>query len=110
MGRHGVLASEKLTEQAFSISVYAVIDATAAVSSDEISDTLDYSAVAEVVSGIVSLQSYDLLERLCFVIADAILAAFAPLEVRVKVKKLHPPMDVPLAYAAVEMTLSRDVS
>ena len=110
MGRHGVLASEKLTEQAFSISVYAVVDSSLAAGSDEISDTLDYSAVAEMVSSIVSLQSYDLLERLCFVIANAILEAFSPLEVRVKVKKLHPPIDTPLAYAAVEMTLSRGVS
>ncbi len=107
MGRHGVLETEKLHEQAFAVSVWAELDASGAVKSDSISETLDYSALAALVVKIVSRQSFDLLERLCFVIASEVMEAFSPREVRVKVKKLHPPMDVSVAYAAVEMTLAR---
>ena len=103
-GRHGVLAHERECEQDFSVSVRAVVEVGLAVAGDDIEHALDYSRLAQLVTGIVADRSFFLIETLCSEIASAIMSNFAPRSLWVKVKKLRPPMDANVSWAAVEMS------
>jgi dihydroneopterin aldolase len=71
--------------------------------SDDLSGTVDYGWVVEVVRGIVEGDEFKLLERLAAVIADAL---WEPLELtllEVAVTKPAPPVAIPITAARVEV-------
>lgn len=86
-GRHGVHAHEKETAQDFLISIRIDVDTLSAARSDDLADTVDYSAVARVVREIVEGESYNLIERLASVIAERILEDARIERVRVSIRK-----------------------
>lgn len=107
-GCHGVLEVEKKEPQPFAVSITALVDISEAVSTDNLKSTLDYSSLTEIVKTIVTVNSFDLLERLCYEIAAKLMKEFSPYSLTVKVKKLKPLMDADVQYAAVELTLQGD--
>jgi len=70
LGVHGVLPEEQARPQPFEIDVELEVDLTAAGESDELDDTVDYSAVSEAASRVVKSERYHLLERLATRIAE----------------------------------------
>ena len=64
LGTHGVLPEEQLRPQPFEVDVELLVDVAAAGESDALEDTVDYSAVCDAVSRVVSSERYQLLERL----------------------------------------------
>ena len=70
LGVHGVLPEEQTRPQPFQIDLELFVNATDAGRSDELEDTVDYSAVCEAVSRVVRSESYRLLERLATRIAE----------------------------------------
>ena len=70
MGVHGVLPEERVRPQPFEVDVELLVDVAAAGASDELEDTVDYSAVCEAVSRVVASEQYRLLERLASRIAE----------------------------------------
>jgi len=63
-GKHGANPGEREADQPFVVDVVLHLDLVVPCGSDELSDTLDYAAVAARVSGIVRDRSFRLLERL----------------------------------------------
>lgn len=106
-GIHGVLPEERDRAQPFEIDVDIEADLGPAGSSDHLADTVDYGAVVEAVAGVVTDESYALLERLAQRIADVILQQAGARGVTVTVRKLRPPVAVDLASAAVTITRRR---
>jgi len=53
LGRHGVTLEERMEPQPIEVDVDLETDLYAPAASDELADTLDYSAVFELVRGIV---------------------------------------------------------
>ncbi len=104
-GRHGVGAEERSRPQQFEVSVRATLDIAGAAAGDDIAEALDYSRLADLVVEIVEGESFHLLEALCWRIASAAQERFDVQRVWVKVAKLHPPMPVRLAHAAVEVEI-----
>ena len=103
MGVHGVLPEEQVRPQPFQVDVELIVDVTAAGESDELEDTVDYSAVCEAVSRVVTSEQYRLLERLATRIAEVCRADPRVVGVVVEVRKLHPPVRALLDYVAVRV-------
>jgi dihydroneopterin aldolase len=108
VGVHGVLPEERERAQPFSLDIVAWVDTAAAQQSDALSDTVDYGALAQLASEVVSQRSYQLLEALAGRLADALLGTDSRLEaIEVTVRKLRPPLALDVASTAVRVVRSR---
>lgn len=105
---HGVGDAEQQVGQRLLIDVFLVPPACGATRSDRISETIDYSAVADLVAETATERSYRTLERLCAVIAERLIERFGPRRVRVRAAKPEPPIALTIDRVAVEVT--RDAS
>ena len=103
LGVHGVLPEEQVRPQPFEVDVELLVDVSAAGESDELHDTVDYGAVCEAVSRIVSSEQYRLLERLATRIAEVCRADPRVVGVVVEVRKLHPPVRALIDHVAVRV-------
>ena len=103
LGVHGVLPEEQVRPQPFEVDVELLVDVSAAGESDELDDTVDYGAVCEAVSRVVSSEQYRLLERLATRIAEVCRADPRVIGVVVEVRKLHPPVRALLDHVAVRV-------
>jgi dihydroneopterin aldolase len=104
-GRHGVNPEEQVSSQPFEVDLILRADLSRPAETDELADTIDYSAAFRVVAEVVEDRSYRLLERLAAAIADAVLAAFAVDDVEVRVRKPKAPL--PGAFETVEARIRR---
>jgi dihydroneopterin aldolase len=105
---HGVLPEEKVTPQPFEVDLVLRADLSAAAERDELSATVDYAALFDLVRAIVTGPPRDLVEALAGAIAAAVLAATDPGlvdEVEVRVRKPKAPIDG--AFETVEVALTR---
>ena len=100
---HGVLEEEKQQGNTFRVNVAITIDSPKGVESDCIQDTLDYRGVCDIVRAEMSVPS-ELIEHVAWRIKQALLQAFPQaIDVKVKVAKKNPPLDLPVAWAEVEV-------
>lgn len=103
VGVHGVLPEEQTRPQPFEIDVELRIDLAAAGESDDLADTVDYGAVSEAVAGVVTSESFRLLERLATRIAEVCCADARVISTSVEVRKLRPPVAVALDHVGVRV-------
>ena len=103
LGVHGVLPEEQARAQPFEVDLELLVDVTAAGESDALADTVDYGAVCDAVSRVVSSEHYQLLERLASRIAEVCRADPRVIGVVVEVRKLRPPVRAMLDYVAVRV-------
>jgi dihydroneopterin aldolase len=87
--RHGVFAHEKENAQPFEVDLVLHANLARAAETDDLDATVDYAALRDLVTAIVTGPSVDLLEALAGAIARAALAATDPeivgaVEVRVR--------------------------
>ena len=104
VGIHGALPEEQTRAQPFEVDLELHLDLRPAGQSDDLTDTIDYGALAESVERIVTRERFQLLERLAERIADEIRRDQRVEAVTVTVRKLRPPVAVDLASAAVTIT------
>ena len=107
LGIHGVLPEEQSRPQPFEVDLDIEADLSAAGRSDDLADTIDYGAVAEMVAKVVSSERFALLERLAERIAEVVLDDGRATAVTVSVRKLRPPVPVELATAGVRIRRTR---
>ena len=106
--RHGVHDWEKVEPQRFEIDVELALDVQPAGLDDDLTKTIDYGAVYQVVRQIVESTTFNLIEALAEAIAHEILAGHEAIdEVVVRVRKPEVRLDGPLAYAGVEIRRRR---
>jgi dihydroneopterin aldolase len=103
----GALPEERERAQPLEVDLDVVADLSAAGSSDDLGDTLDYGAIAEEVERVVANGTPMLLERLAQTLADAVLADERALSVTVAVRKLRPPVPQVMATSGVRITRDR---
>lgn len=104
LGTHGVLPEERDRPQPFEVDLDVEADLRAAGRSDEVSDTIDYGALAALVAAVLEGERCALLERLAERIAESVLADGRVRSVTVTVRKLRPPVPVLLGHAGVRLT------
>lgn len=104
-GYHGVLPEEREQGQEFITDVQMELDLTAAATTDDLTRTVDYSAVAAQVVEVVQGEPCELIETLAQRIATAVLTHDLVSAVRVTVHKPHAPVGV--RFTDVSVTLER---
>ncbi len=109
-GYHGVYEAEKELGQKFYLDVELKADLTQAGYSDELMDTIDYTAVYREVKDITENRKFQLLEALSQTIADRILEMDERIaEVVLRVRKPSAPMPGAMDFVQVEITRRRKV-
>jgi dihydroneopterin aldolase len=102
-GYHGVLPGEKERGGRFIADVELYLDLQKAGRKDDVSLTVDYSRVFEIVKEKMTRRSYNLLEAAAEEISSAILGSFPVLEVVVKIKKINTGLEGAYEYMGVEI-------
>lgn len=106
-GHHGVTKAQQSAGAWFSVDVELALDLTPASLSDDLGATVDYGLVARRIVEIGTKGRVNLLERLAGLLADALLREFPAREVRLRVRKLTPPMQGLPGIPGVEITRRR---
>ena len=104
-GRHGATESERRSLRTFEVDVEIDVALEQARKSDDLGDTIDYRAVAEIIVELGTSETHHLLESLGGRILDALGAKFPSATFRIELRKLNPPAcPGHPAYAAVRMS------
>ncbi|QSO54408.1 dihydroneopterin aldolase [Alicyclobacillus curvatus] len=106
-GYHGVFAEEQRIGQRFYVNAELYLDLKAAVSSDNVSDTVDYGQVYDIVRGIVEGEPKKLIEAVAGEIASRVFAQFTQVA-RVVVEVIKPSAPVPGIFDQVSVCLDRN--
>ena len=106
-GYHGVAEAERQVGQKYEIDLELTTDLSVAGRTDDLTQTIDYAQVVQLVIEIGTQQSFQLFEALAETITEALLDRFHIKEVRIAVKKLSPPIEPRLSYAGVEIRRKR---
>src|SRR3954463_13583905 len=73
-GNHGVFEHERRDGQDFVVDVTVWVDLAAAAASDDLADTVDYGALAQLAADVVAGPPRNLIETVAAEIADAVMA------------------------------------
>lgn len=104
-GYHGVLPHEAIDGQEFIIDLVINLDLQAASRSDDLSQTVNYADLAQIVHENIIGERVVLIERLAGRIADEIKGAYNEIQsVSVTVHKPHAPVSVNFTDIAVTIT------
>ena len=106
-GHHGVTEAQQSVGAWFSADVELVVDLAPASLSDDLRATVDYAEVARRVVEIGTKERVNLLERLATLVAEALLREFPAQAVRVRVRKVTPPMEGIHGIPGVELVRKR---
>lgn len=104
-GNHGVFDHERADGQDFVVDITVWIDLAAAAASDELSDTLDYGALAQRAAAIVAGPPRNLIETVSAEIADDVMADERVHAVEVVLHKPNAP--IPLTFNDVAVVARR---
>jgi dihydroneopterin aldolase len=106
-GHHGVSKAEQTVGVWFSVDAELLVDLEPAAVSDDLAAAIDYGIVARRIVEIGTQGRVNLIERLAGLIAQALLREFPTRQVRVRVRKLTPPMHGLVGTPAVELVRAR---
>ena len=104
-GNHGVFDHERADGQDFIVDVTVWIDLVAAAMSDELSDTLDYGALAQRAAAIIAGPPRDLIETVSAEIAEDVMTDQRVQAVEVVLHKPNAP--IPLTFNDVAVVARR---
>lgn len=106
---HGVKAEEKKLGGKYEVDLDLFYDATKAILSDDVKDSVNYEEALFCVSEIISgSESYDLVETICNEILNVLMDKFPHLiKANVKVRKYAVPMRRVIGFIEAEQTISR---
>jgi len=105
--QHWLTKEEQSVGAWFSVDAELAVDLRPAALSDDIGATVDYGLVMQRIVEIGTKTRVNLLERLAGLISEAILREFPASEVRVRVRKLTPPLGGLVGIPAVEVSRKR---
>jgi dihydroneopterin aldolase len=91
----------------FSVDAELAVDLAPAAVSDDLAAAVDYGAVARRIVEIGTEGRVNLIERLAGLIAQALLREFPTRQVRVRVRKLTPPLQGLVGTPSVELVRTR---
>lgn len=109
-GYTGVLPEEQRLGQRFRVDLRLSVDLTAAARSDQLSDTVDYAAIATTVRSAVRTSRWHLIEALAYAIAQELLSLPRIEAVEITLTKPHAPIPDFGGEVAVSLTLPRPIT
>ena len=107
LGNHGALPEEQARPQPFEVDLDVECDLRQAGRTDDLSHTLDYGAMAELVHKVIASERHTLVERVAERIAEVVGADERVSAVTVTVRKLRPPVPVDMRTAGVRIVRRR---
>jgi 7,8-dihydroneopterin aldolase/epimerase/oxygenase len=107
VGYHGVFEAEKREGQPFAVDVVMHVDVAEAAAADDLTKTVNYAEVADLVAGFIMGESFDLIETLADRIARTLLES-QPLTDTVEVTVHKPQAPLPHEFLDVQVTVVRD--
>jgi dihydroneopterin aldolase len=91
-GRHGASALERRSTRKFVVDVEVDVEGVPAETTDRLTDTINYTMIAETIVDIGTGEPHRLLESLARRMADTLRARFPQARrVRLELRKLNPP-------------------
>jgi dihydroneopterin aldolase len=102
-GTHGVFPQEQASPQPFEVDVDLALNLQPAGLSDDLAQTIDYSAVYDACRQIVESTRFNLIEALAEAIAQELLANYPADEVTVRIRKPAVRLSGPFRSAGVEI-------
>ncbi len=106
-GHHGVTPEEQAVGRPFEVDVELRLDLGRAGTTDDLTATVDYAAVCDLVRRVNESGPFHLLEAFADRIAKEVLAAWHVDEITVRVRKPHPPVGLLVGAAEVEIARHR---
>ncbi len=104
-GYHGVFDHEAKNGQDFYVDLEISLDLSAASRSDDLSETIDYGSLADLVVEEITGERVELIERLAGRIADRVKSQFKEIEkIAVTVHKPKAPVSAQVADISVTIT------
>lgn len=104
---HGVMEEEHRIGGRYEVDVAMTLDVGPAAETDDLSETVDYERVYALTRDVVTGRPAYLIERVAWLIAEAVVAAYPALAaVEVTVRKPNPPVGGPCDRA--EVTVRRE--
>ena len=108
-GYHGVLEAEKTLGQKFFIDVKLYLDTKEAGQNDDLTKSVSYADVYEIIKDITENKRFDLIEALAETISQEILESYSMINsIMVRVKKPEAPVNGIFDYFAVEIRRDRN--
>jgi 7,8-dihydroneopterin aldolase/epimerase/oxygenase len=104
-GNHGVFSHERRDGQDFMVDITVWLDSAVAAASDDLADTVDYGALAQLAADVVTGPPRDLIETVAAEIADRVMADDRLHAVEVVVHK--PDAPIPLTFSDVAVVARR---
>jgi len=105
--QHGLSREERSVGAWFSVDAELAVDLRSATVSDDVAATVDYGLVMQRIVEIGTKNRVNLLERLAGLMSEALLREFPASEVRVRVRKLTPPLGGLVGVPGVEIIRKR---
>jgi 7,8-dihydroneopterin aldolase/epimerase/oxygenase len=106
-GQHGLSKEEQSIGAWFSVDAELSVDLRPASVSDDVNATVDYGLIMQRIVEIGTKHRVNLLERLAALMSEAILREFPASAVRVRLRKLTPPLGGLVGVPGVEITRTR---
>jgi dihydroneopterin aldolase len=103
---HGHLPEEEKLGGHFMVNVWVTTDTTEVEKTDDLSDTVDYVKIIEIVKKQMEIRS-NMIEHPARRIADAILSLNKVQKVKVEVQKIAPPIDAVFDKISVTIKAER---
>ncbi|GAB4314385.1 MAG: dihydroneopterin aldolase [Candidatus Zixiibacteriota bacterium] len=107
-GYHGVSKAERETGRRFEVDCELDVDISAAAERDKLEETVNYTAVYDLIEHIVQERKFNLLESVAVRIAHDIIDRFRVGRVVVRVRKRIPPIPGNLDCIEVEYDSAAD--
>ncbi len=108
-GTHGVLQEEKVLGQKFFIDIELNIDLKPAGKTDDLTQTVSYAEVYDIVKNHAENKCYDLLEALGENICNSILKEYVDIsEVIIEIRKPEAPVKAIFDFMGVSLKRNRD--
>jgi dihydroneopterin aldolase len=106
---HGVMTEEQNLGRKFEVDVELEYDFLKAAETDKLENTINYEKVYNYLKEILTENKFYLIEKLAYVIGEKILDKFDKVEkVKVKVRKLHPPIGGLIDYVEATLEMKRE--
>ena len=105
---HGAEPQEAIVGAWYTIALTMYVESTASLTSDDLSDTLNYARATRIIKDQMMIRS-KLIEHVAGRIADALFEGIPALQkLTVTVSKLNPPVAVPCKSASFTLTAERN--
>jgi dihydroneopterin aldolase len=106
--RVGVKKEEQEVKRNCELDIWIYFDISAAGKSDELDQTVNYSKVIDIVQRLSQTVQYKLLEAFAYRLLDEIFKNTSARRVRLRVKKMNPPIEARFEYVGVELIRTRE--